>query len=183
MTGLIELMVIIVSVGRHRYADIRRMTALCELRLRPQGDLDKTEMSLRSGRGLWIGFGAARIAVANRGGEEISRNGGFGQGMTALCAFLPSAASSSNDRNPPKARIHRSLSRAGRLTGRLSSFDLAGKLSTERRRQRVSVGLFRHFGMILEEPAEGAHNLAALQARRQAIDYLSSKQTAPREAA
>ena len=62
------------------------MTALCQLRLRPQGDLDKTEMSLRSGRGWWIGFGAARIAVANRGGEEISRNGGFGQGTTAVCA-------------------------------------------------------------------------------------------------
>jgi hypothetical protein len=43
------------------------MTALLRLRLGPQQAFDKTEMSLRPRCGLYIRFGASRLAVARRG--------------------------------------------------------------------------------------------------------------------
>jgi len=38
--------------GNIHFTDIRQMTALWQLRLRPQQDFDKTEMSFRPRRGL-----------------------------------------------------------------------------------------------------------------------------------
>ncbi len=70
LTG-ISILTTLLGTGRKGYnsPDIRQMTALSRLRLRPWQDFDKTEMSLRPRRGLSIRFGAGRLAVARRGTE------------------------------------------------------------------------------------------------------------------